>query len=122
MGRLPRGAPAAKPAVSAALVRAVLDHLRTQLAVKVDQLEPAHHDTLYDRSNQNLIPSWAIDEAERYQLERSRVVFVRGRDRGDAPNWTCVSTRSALGQHIRRRAFGTALKTRRAGGPRRPFR
>jgi very-short-patch-repair endonuclease len=104
---------AAKPAVRAALVRAVLDHLRSQLAVKVDQLDPNNHDTLFNRSNQNLIAPWAVDEAERYQLERSRVVFVRPRQRSDAQNWVCVSTRSLVGQHVRRRAFGTGtpLKT-----------
>ncbi|MGH8996455.1 MAG: DEAD/DEAH box helicase, partial [Acidimicrobiales bacterium] len=102
---------AAKPAVRAEVARAVLDHLRRELAVKVDQLDPANHDTLYNRSNQNLIAPWAIDEAERYQLEKSRVVFLRSRARNDAQNWICVSTRSLIGQHLRRRAFGQTLKT-----------
>jgi very-short-patch-repair endonuclease len=101
----------ARPAVRAALVRAVLDNLRTQLAVKVDQLDPNNHDILYNRSNQNLVAPWAIDEVERYQLERSRIVFVRPRIRNDAQNWICVSSRGLIGQHIRRRAFGVALKT-----------
>jgi hypothetical protein len=61
---------AALPAVRAEVARAVLDHLRRERAVKVDQLDPANHDTLYNRSNQNLIAPWAIDEAERYQLEK----------------------------------------------------
>ena len=101
----------ATPAARAEVARALLDHLRRELAVKVDQLDPANHDTLYSRSNQNLIAPWAIDEAERYQLERSRVVFLRPRSRNDAQNWICVSPRSLIGQHLRRRAFGTTLKT-----------
>jgi very-short-patch-repair endonuclease len=101
----------AKPAVRAEVARAILDHLRRELAVKVDQLDPINHDTLYNRSSQNLIAPWAIDEAERYQLERSRIVFLRPRARNDAQNWTCVSTRSLIGQHVRRRAFGLTLKT-----------
>ena len=101
----------ASPAVRAEVARAVLDHLRRELAVKVDQLDPANHDTLYNRSNQNLIAPWAIDEAERYQLEKSRVVFLRPRARNDAQNWICVSTRSLIGQPLRRRAFGMTLKT-----------
>jgi very-short-patch-repair endonuclease len=102
---------AAKPAVRAEVARAVLDHLRRELAVKVEQLDPVNHDILYNRSNQNLIAPWAIDEAERYQLEKSRVVFLRPRARNDAQNWICVSTRSLIGQHLRRRAFATTLKT-----------
>ncbi|MGH7910807.1 MAG: helicase-related protein, partial [Candidatus Dormibacteraceae bacterium] len=101
----------AKPAVRAEVARAVLDHLRRELAIKVDQLDPVNHDTLYNRSNQNLIAPWAIDEAERYQLEKSRIVFLRPRARNDAQNWICVSTRSLIGQHLRRRAFATTLKT-----------
>ena len=93
------------------LARAVLDHLRRELAIKVDQLDPNNHDILYNRSSQNLIAPWAIDEAERYQLERSRVVFLRARSRNDAQNWICLSTRSLVGQHMRRRAFESRLKT-----------
>ena len=101
----------AKPSVRAEVARAVLDHLRRQLAIKVDQLDTNNHDILYNRSSQNLIAPWAIDEAERYQLERSRVVFLRSRSRNDAQNWICLSPRSLVGQHLRRRAFGTVLKT-----------
>ncbi|MHB1890869.1 MAG: DEAD/DEAH box helicase, partial [Acidimicrobiales bacterium] len=101
----------APPAQRAEVARAVLDHLRRELALKVDQLDPANHDTLYNRSNQNLLDPWAIDETERYQLEKSRVVFLRPRARNDAQNWICVSPRSLIGQHLRRRAFATALKT-----------
>ena len=101
----------ASPATRVAVCRAVLDHLRGQLAIKVDQLDPAHHDVLYNRSSQNLISPWAIDEAERYQLERSRVVFVRSRRRNDERNWVCLSNRSLVGQHLRRRAFDVSLKS-----------
>jgi ATP-dependent helicase YprA (DUF1998 family)/very-short-patch-repair endonuclease len=75
----------ATPETRAALSRAILDHLRRELAIKVDQLDPANHDTLYSRSSQHLVSPWAIDEAERYQLEKSRVVFLRSRNRGGRP-------------------------------------
>jgi very-short-patch-repair endonuclease len=101
----------ATPETRAALSRAVLDHLRRELAIKVDQLDPANHDTLFSRSNQHLVSPWAIDEAERYHLERSRVVFLRARDRKDQDNWIAVSPRSLIGQHVRRRAFGRTLPT-----------
>ncbi|MDZ4827628.1 MAG: helicase-related protein, partial [Actinomycetota bacterium] len=97
------------PKERATVARAVLDHLRRELAVKVEQLDPHHHDILWNRSNQNLIAPWAIDEGERYALEQSRVVFLRRRRGTDAQNWTCISSRSLVGQHIRRRAFGRTL-------------
>lgn len=95
----------------AELCRAILDHLRRELAIKVEQLDPAHHDVLYNRSFQNLIAPWAIDEAERYTLERGRVVFLRARRKDDERNWICLSNRSLVGQHLRRRAFESDLKS-----------
>lgn len=90
---------------------AALDHLRRDLAINVEQLDPANHDTLYTRSNQSLIAPWAIDETDRYNLAQSQVVFLRQRERTDHRNWLCVSTRSLIGQHLRRRAFGQVLST-----------
>ncbi len=101
----------AQPVLRVEVVRALLDHLRRELAIKVDQLDPVNHDILFSRSSQNLIAPWAIDEAERYQLERSKIVFLRPRAHNDAQNWISWSTRSLVGQHLRRRAFGRTLAT-----------
>ncbi len=90
---------------------AVLDHLRRDLAINVEQLDAGNHDILYTRSNQSLIAPWAIDETDRYNLDQSQVVFLRQRQRTDHRNWLCVSTRSLIGQHLRRRAFGRPLST-----------
>jgi len=89
----------------------VLDHLRRELAINVEQLDPANHDILYTRSNQSLIAPWAIDETDRYNLAQSQVVFLRQRERTDHRNWLFVSTRSLIGQHLRRRAFSQTLST-----------
>ncbi|MGO9584415.1 MAG: helicase-related protein, partial [Acidimicrobiales bacterium] len=101
----------AAPEQRKSVATAVLDHLRRELAINVEQLDPANHDTLYTRSNQSLIAPWAIDETDRYSLAQSQVVFLRRRERTDHRNWLCVSTRSLIGQHLRRRAFGQALST-----------
>lgn len=93
------------------LARAVLDHLRRELAIKVDQLEPANHDALVSRSSQHLREPWSIDESERYSLEKSRVVFLRARRPSDEDTWIYASPRSQIGQHIRHRAFGKLVKT-----------
>jgi len=101
----------ASPEQRTAVATAVLDHLRRDLAINVEQLDPANHDILYTRSNQSLAAPWAIDETERYDLEKSQVVFLRQRERTDHRNWLSVSTRSLIGQHLRRRAFDQTLST-----------
>ena len=102
----------ASPAKREEVARAILDHLRRELAIKVEQLDPSHHDVLWSRSFQNLKEPWAIDEAERYSLEKSQIVFLRARRSGDAQNWIYASPRSLIGQHLRRRAFDRTLKTK----------
>jgi len=102
----------AKPELRARVCRAVLDHLRRELAIKVEQLDPANHETLYSRSDQHLKAPWAIDESERYQLAESQVLFLRPKAKNDHDNWICVSPRSLVGQHLRRRAFGMTIGTR----------
>ena len=91
------------------VARAILDHFRRDLAIKVEQLEPSYGETLWSRSNQNLKSPWAIDEAERYSLEQSKIVFLRARKPGDDKSWIYASPRSLVGQHIRRRAFDAPL-------------
>ena len=54
------------PAERTELCRAILDWLRRELAIQVDALNPAYHEQLWLRSNNNLIAPWAIDENEQY--------------------------------------------------------
>lgn len=101
----------ASPELRARVCRAVLDHLRRELVIKVDELDPSHHEILYIRSSQNLIAPWAIDESERYQLVKSHIAFLNplGR-RHSQNNWISVSAQSLIGQHLKRRAFGQTLQ------------
>lgn len=101
----------ASPDVRMEVCRAVLDHLRRELAIKVEQLERSYHDVLWSRSSQRLIAPWALDEAERFSLEQGRVVFLRRGAGKQADNWITLTPRGLVGQHLRRRAFGRALST-----------
>ncbi len=100
----------ASPAERTELCRAVLDWLRHELAIQVDALNPAYHEQLWLRSNNNLVAPWAIDENEQYQMTKGSVVWLTGRA-DDQRNWKFITPRSAVGQHIARRAFpGRRLK------------
>jgi superfamily II DNA/RNA helicase/very-short-patch-repair endonuclease len=102
----------ATPAERTELCRAVLDWLRRELAIQVDALNPAYHEQLWLRSNNNLIAPWSIDENEQYSMTSGSVVWLTGRARDDQRNWKFVTPRSAVGQHIARRAFpGKRLKS-----------
>lgn len=106
----------ATPAERADVCRALLDWMRRDLAIKVDVLDAASHDVLWARSDQNLIAPWAIDEQERYDLQVGNVVWLSGRGPSDPRNSLYLTSRSAPGQHLARRAFpqmqadGRALK------------
>lgn len=95
----------AAPAVRAELCRAVLDWLRRELAIQADPLDPSRHEALWNQSYTNLIAPWAIDENERYQLTQGQVAWLVGKQRDDQYNWIQVTPRTAVGQHVARRAF-----------------
>jgi hypothetical protein len=102
----------ASPAERTELCRAILDWLRRELAIQVDALNPAYHEQLWLRSNNNLIAPWSIDENEQYQMTKGMVVWLIGRQSDDQRNWKSITSRSAVGQHIARRAFpGKRLKS-----------
>ncbi|GIU86699.1 MAG: RNA helicase [Acidimicrobiia bacterium] len=101
----------ASPETRKEVCRAILDHLRRELAIKVEQLERSYHDVLWSRSSQRLRAPWALDEAERFRLEQGRVVFLRRAEGKPSDNWITLTPRSLVGQHLRRRAFGRTLST-----------
>lgn len=94
----------ASPEERANLARAILDHLRRDLVVKVDQLDPSHQEVLENRSSQHLISPWAIDDAEKGRLEKSRIAYLGPVDSRQARH-IGITARSLIGQHVRRRAF-----------------
>lgn len=87
--------------------RIILDHLRRELAIRVDALDRARQEQLQQRSSQYLRAPWALDEID--ELETARTVFPRARrtsDR-DAGRYVFLSARGGLGLHLRRSAFSS---------------
>lgn len=95
----------ATPEEREAACRVILDHLRRELAIRVDVLDARRQEQLQQRSSQYLRAPWALDDLD--DLETARMVFPRSRsatDR-DAGRNVFLSARGGLGLHLRRAAF-----------------
>ena len=82
------------------VARTLMDYLRRELAIKVDELDPDRHEELKRRSSQLLIPPWAIDEAE--PLSYASIAFPRSRRPDDDRAATYVSPLGGFGQFVAR--------------------
>ncbi|MDP9485383.1 MAG: DUF1998 domain-containing protein, partial [Actinomycetota bacterium] len=104
-GRHPALAGAA-PETRATVARVLLDDMRRRLAIKVDYLDYGYQERIRRRSNQNLIPPWAVDENE--EMKYASVLFPRPRRRGDVRENAYLSARGGFGQYLRRSStFGS---------------
>jgi very-short-patch-repair endonuclease len=97
---------AAHPEVRERLCRALLDHMRRELAVKVDYLDAGAQEQLIQRSNQHLVSPWGLDENEQERLERASMLLPRSRRRGDDASFIFVSSRSNFARYVRRELPG----------------
>jgi ATP-dependent helicase YprA (DUF1998 family)/very-short-patch-repair endonuclease len=92
----------AKPDTRERIARTLLDHLRRELAIKVEYLDAEFQDRLRQRASQRLIAPWGIDEDEaNEQMERASVAFPRPTRRGDAENDVFLSPRGGFGIFLR---------------------
>lgn len=84
----------------------LLDHLRHELAIKVDYLSPPYQERLATNSRQHLREPWLIDEQVERSLEHARTVLPRSRrpsERGRDQRWLRhLSGLSAFGRYLRR--------------------
>ncbi len=102
----------ASPERRAFVGRVLLDHLRRELAIRVDYLRRDWQESLQQRSSQFLVEPWAIDEDE--QLVHGRVAYPRPRAGQDYRGDLYVGTRGTFGQFLRRPttfASGSRLTT-----------
>ncbi|WP_028057945.1 DEAD/DEAH box helicase [Candidatus Solirubrobacter pratensis] len=81
------------------IIGVLLDHLRRELAIKADQLDPLSQDALRSRANQRLIPPWAVEQD---RLEFSGIVLPRPRAADDPRSAAYLSPRGAFGTFLRR--------------------
>ena len=82
------------------IAQTLLDHIRRELAIKVDVLESDRQEEMKRRSSQYLVAPWAIDELE--NLTFSSVIFPRSKRPGDDRAASYLSALSGFGQFLRR--------------------
>ncbi|MCL4253503.1 MAG: DUF1998 domain-containing protein, partial [Anaerolineae bacterium] len=82
------------------LAMTVLDFMRFELAIDADTLDKSRQRGLMQKSEQNLIEPWAIDEDD--QLEYSRWIFVRSEsDTKEKEEGKNLTWRGLVGKRIR---------------------
>ena len=92
---------AAEPETRAEIARTLLDHLRRELAIKVDYLDGTYQETIKQKSSQRLRDPWAIDEDEK--LIHATIAFPRPQKPGDTREHIFISARGGFGQYLRRK-------------------
>jgi hypothetical protein len=91
----------ASPAQRGQICRVLLDHLRRELAIRVEYLDEARRDAMLQMSSQYLVDPWQIDDQERL-LEYSSVAFPCGEDpRIRHPRAHFVSPRGGFARYVR---------------------
>ena len=91
---------AATPEARMKIARVLLDHLRRELAIKVDYLAPTYQESIKQKSSQRLKEPWAIDEDEK--MVHATIAFPRSQKPGDTREHIFVSARGGFGQFLRR--------------------
>jgi very-short-patch-repair endonuclease len=91
------------------VLRVLLDHLRRELAIKADQLDPFGQDAMVSRAYQRLKPPWSIEPSDRYSMTFGTVVLPRPRAADDARTATYLSPRGSFGAFLRRTMPGMSL-------------
>lgn len=86
------------------ILKALLDWMRRELAIKVSYLDQQEQERILQHSQQRLVPPWGFDENEQTkQLTHASVLYPRSRKPGDYGGDTYLSTRSGFGQYLRRK-------------------
>jgi superfamily II DNA/RNA helicase/very-short-patch-repair endonuclease len=82
--------------------RVLLDHMRRELAIRVELLDPLSQESLRQLSSQYLLEPWSLDEEER--LEQSRIVLPRsrGNERKAQPRFVYLSALGGFGRFLKR--------------------
>lgn len=94
---------AASPETREEICRTLLDHIRRELAIRVDYLDRSYQERLLQKSHQYLDPPWGFDENETLdRLSHSAIVFPRSWKQGDSRGNVYLSSRSGFGRYLRR--------------------
>lgn len=90
----------ATPKIRCEVGKVLLDHMRRELAIKVDYLDARYQESIQQLSSQRLVEPWAIDEDER--MAYASTLFPRPSGGDDSQGNTYVSARGGFGIYLRR--------------------
>ena len=90
----------ASPTTRIKVSKVLLDHMRREVAIKVDYLDQNYQDQLKQRSNQRLKAPWGLDEDEK--MDYSAILFPRSKSQNDYAGNVFLSSRGGVGQYLRR--------------------
>lgn len=90
----------AAPELREEVAKTLLDHMRRELAIKVDYLDAVVHDRIRQQSSQHLIAPWAIDENEK--PEPARVLYPRSSGGEGRFEGVFLSERGSFAHYLRR--------------------
>ncbi|HEY7782755.1 MAG TPA: DEAD/DEAH box helicase [Ktedonobacterales bacterium] len=95
---------AASPETRERVARTLLDHMRRELAIKVNYLQPDFQERLRQQSDQRLKPTspWALDDNEAERMETATVLYPRPHRGSDDRGGVYLSSRGGFGQYLRR--------------------
>lgn len=97
---------AASVSTRAAIARVLLDHLRRELAIRVEYLEAERQERIQLNSNQYLVAPWAVDDPERF--ERATMAVARGRSGQGERGYVYLSPRGGFARFVRRALLANA--------------
>ena len=90
----------ASPDQRETVCKVLLDHLRRELAIKVDYLEPTFQERLKQRSSQRLQLPWALDDDER--MIAGAIAWPTSSSEGRKGSHTYISPRGRFGEYVAR--------------------
>jgi superfamily II DNA/RNA helicase/very-short-patch-repair endonuclease len=91
----------ASPETRKTVAKTLLDHMRRELAIKVDYLNLSMQESIQQQSNQRLVAPWALDENETRQ-EYAAILFPKKKEKEDHRGNLYLSGLSSFGAYIRR--------------------
>ncbi len=94
----------APPVLRMEICKVLLDHMRRELAIQVDYLDPQFQERIQRESNARLRSPWSIDENER--MLRSSILYPRSSRGPDGDGSVYLSPRGAVAQFFKKRLQG----------------
>lgn len=101
----------APPHTRKKIAKVLLDHMRRELAIKVDFLDPQYQERIKQSGSQRLITPWGVDEDEK--MERARILFPTiSPNYPISANYIFLSERSGFALYLMRQNTFTDYRER----------